>query len=378
MDVKAILLVDGHATRFAGGPSALLDVLGRPLLHRTVDTLHAELEADVTVIVEPGMLTEPLPSNVKVVEAQAEMQCHAAERLVEVSAQDAPDAVLLIRMGGYAEIDWQEMLNEFREQRARILRAYSGEDPLEIFCLSPWRRNEAAFLLRNELQKTRSEPARYQTHGYVNSLATPHDLRRLATDALHRRCALQPVGREIRPGIWVGAGARIEKGARLVAPVYIGRRSKVRSGSVVTRSATVEHHSIIDCGTVVENATVLPYSALGPGLDVSHSIVGAKQIFHLKRNAQAVIEDPKLLDELSPSMGIRLLSGLGALMSLLPKTAYEGFRTANKNAPDPQLEAATATSTNNYGATNIYDERKSHNNVTEFPGLAVARDYGNQ
>ena len=41
-----------------------------------------------------------------------------------------------------------------------------------------------------------------------------------------------------------------------MAPVYIGRRAKIRSGSVVTRAAAVEHHSVVDCGTVVENGTI--------------------------------------------------------------------------------------------------------------------------
>ncbi len=380
MDVKAILLVGGHETPFAGRPAVLLDVLGKPLLHRIVETLREQLAADITVVLEPKMLEDPLPVGVKALEAQAESHIRATEQAFDARGESAPETILLIRLGGYAEIDWKEMVECHQKQRAKVLRAYKGTQALDIFCLSPLRSNEAAYLLRNDLQRTRTDSLHYQTHGYVNSLQTPHDLRKLATDALHRRCQMQPVGKQIRPGIWAGEGARVDRGARLVAPVYIGKRAKVRSGAVVTRSSAVEHHSVIDCGTVVENATVLPFSILGPGLDVSHSIVGARQIFHLKRNAQAVIEDPKLLDESSPNVGIRLLAGVGALVSFLPRLAYEGFRSSKADEPEqPKLDAVTAECSKNYGATNVYEKKDQARAVAEFPGaLAVAREYGNQ
>jgi hypothetical protein len=367
MGIKAILMVGGRETPFAERPTALLDVLGRPLLHRLVDELCEQLSAEVTVVLEPGVLDEPLPLGVKVIEAQEEMQARAAEQAFELLSEETPAAILLVRLGAYAEIDWRSMVQCYAQRHARVLRAYHGEEPLDIFCLSPMRRNEAAFILRNDLQRTRSESLRFHVYGYVNRLDTPHSLRQLAIDGLHQRCNLQPIGTELRPGIWVAENARIEKGARLVAPVFIGRRAKVRSGAVVTRSSAVEHHSVIDCGTVVENATVLPYSVLGPGLDVSHSIVGAKQVFHLKRNAQVLIGDPKLLDELSPNSGVRLLAGVAGLLGLLPKLAYEGVRSASSDG-QPTLDAVTAASSSNYGATNIYEKDQTRDGVTEFPG----------
>ena len=145
-----------------------------------------------------------------------------------------------------------------------------GGELLGSFLITAARRNEAAFLLRHQLQECRTAFARYEFDGYTNSLASAADLRQLAIDAFSGRAQLKPEGEEIKPGVWAGRGARIHRGARVLAPAFVGEGVKVRAAAVITRCSVLEHHSVVDCGTVIENSSVLPYTTIGAGLDVAH------------------------------------------------------------------------------------------------------------
>ena len=101
--------------------------------------------------------------------------------------------------------------------------------------------------------------------------------------------------RELKPGIWVGDGARIHRKARIVAPAFIGAYSKIRASALITRGSAIEHHAEVDCGTVVENSTVLPFTYVGAGLDVMHSVVGFRRLAHLVRKVEVEISDAKLV-----------------------------------------------------------------------------------
>src|SRR5207302_2565872 len=142
------------------------------------------------------------------------------------------------------------------------------------------RRNDAAYLLRSGMRHSRTDCVPYiagsNGEEYVNLLRHEADLRKLASDALHRNCKMQPEGREIKPGIWAATDSQIDRRARLVAPIFIGSRARICPGAVITRGSSIERHAIIGNKTVVENGTVLPYTNVGNGLDVSHAVVGAR------------------------------------------------------------------------------------------------------
>ena len=94
---------------------------------------------------------------------------------------------------------------------------------------------------------------------------------------------------------------------------------------MITRGTVVEHHAEIDCGTVVENSTVLPYTYVGAGLDVMHSVVGFRRLSHLVRNVEVEISDRKLVGMPAVSAVSRLAGSTAALFAFLPKQIYRGF-----------------------------------------------------
>jgi NDP-sugar pyrophosphorylase family protein len=205
---------------------------------------------------------------------------------------------------------------------------------------------------------------------YVNFLQHEADLRKLASDALHRNCKMQAAGTEIKPGIWTGRDAQIDKRARLVAPVYVGSRARIGPGAVITRGSSIERHAVIGNKTVVENATILPKTNLGPGLDVSHSVVGERHIFHLQRNVCTPIQDPKLVSQNSANAGLRAASGVAKSFIRIPGQIWRGVQG---NAPAPEAESSVSYK-------EVFDSAETQ--PVEMPKvsgeLAVVRRYGNQ
>lgn len=170
----------------------------------------------------------------------------------------------------------------------------------------------------------------------------------------------------------------MEKGARVVAPAFIGSSARVRAGAVVTRCSSVEHHAQIDCGTVVENSSVLPYCYVGAALDLAHSVAGMRQVANLRRDVVVDVIDPKLIASISVTSGKRLLSSAADLLTYLPRSAWQGIFSGGKQ-PQPDLnDALRQTSPALDGAagyeTSACDPEAAH----KFPNMIVARRYGHQ
>jgi NDP-sugar pyrophosphorylase family protein len=93
----------------------------------------------------------------------------------------------------------------------------------------------------------------------------------------------------------MGQGAQVERGARIVAPAFIGRNSKVADQSLITRGSNVESNSHVDYGTVIEDSSVLSNTYVGIGLDLSHSIVDGDNLLNLQHGVMLKIGDPVVL-----------------------------------------------------------------------------------
>ncbi len=387
MDVRAIVLVGaptGEENAFrvpeetlAGVPIALFDVLGKPVFDRMLEQLARWGITLTTLVTELSSVATDLferPLGVEHVEAGPEQLWRAAEAAFGEHVQAGAEAVLVLRVGPYFELNAEELIQFHCDRRNRVTPLVDGAGvPLPAFLLSASRRNDAAFLLRHHLQAMRSDGASYACTGYCNRLRDAADLRRLAVDGLLGIAGIAPAGRQLKPGVWVGEGARIQRGARLLAPAFIGRRAKVRAAAVITRCSSLEHHSEVDCGTVVENSTVLPYTYVGAGLDANHSVLGLKRLAHLRRLVEVEVTDPKLLGMRSTSAPVRTLASAISLTSFLPLQILRGLFSSNPAAePTPSLPS----SLNAPEPARKPDISGSEHQFS--PELMVARRYGDQ
>jgi len=385
MDIRGLILVNAETEGaeeqlpLPPFPLALLATVGKTPLQRMADHLqHYGIEPVVVVAESESAGQSPL-ANARTVESPPvrEVFWRTAENAFNEMVQNGAEVVVLIKMGSYAEVDFEKLLQFHLDQQARVTQVYHRAEPLQIFCISASRRNDAASLFRSQLLKCRSECAGFDHQRYTNHLRDPRDLRQFAIDILTLQTDTCPAGEEARPGVWMQPGAIVEKGARVLAPAFIGTSARIYSGAVITRCSSVEHHAQVDCGTVVENSTVLPYSYVGAGLDLAHCVTGMKTIVNLRRNASIEIADPKLVGLVSATPGKALLSSAFELVTYLPRQVWRGL-FGKPQPSQPDLQTVLRQTSPSLGSAAGYQAPACNTDAaSEFPSnLSIARRYG--
>ena len=381
MDVRAIIVLGmpGETReKVATQPLALADVLGTPVAFRVIERLRKAGVCEVAVITDTPASAWPTGTG-----THGTWTCAAtdgvwtkAEQVFEEFVDGGAELVLSLRLGPYAELNFDDLIQQHVLGGQRITAVVDAQDiPLEMFAISASRRNDAAYLLRHQLKDFRSSCELYKFGGYVNRLNSAHDLRMLAIEGLMQRIELSPVGEQIKPGVWAGSGAQIHRRARIVGPAFIGAGSRVRAAAVVTRCTALEHHTVVDCGTVIENASTLPYTYIGAGLDVTHAVVGHNRVWNLKRNVEVEFADPRLIGEASSNAPLRALGSLFSLASFLPAELLRGFFRGNQRECPPSLPEAIKTPAAALEAP--VNRTAPAVDAGEFPGnLVIARRYG--
>jgi NDP-sugar pyrophosphorylase family protein len=374
----ALVLVGGRpeAERFAEFPLALLDVLGRSVVMRTVDQLRAYGVREISVISD----TEPLPARTSSSSSKfitAGPECFWGEALQQfrkLSRQS--EYVLVLRLGAWAEVDFAAMLQKHCRKGSSVTRACSrfGE-ALDIFVISSNSQSEAAALLRGELRDERIDAAEYKTDAYVNLLTTADDLRTLTLDAFAGESEIRPFGRELRPGVWLGRRARVHRSARIVAPAFIGDFCNVRRAAIVTRGSSLEHHSEVDCASVIDNSSVLPYTRIGAGLDVEYSVAGFQQVHSLQRKATVEIEDPHLIGLTTTYLSARMFTAASWLVTFLPNVLW---KMLFEPEPEPMHGAASTALAPSTPALDDPPLAAAESQTQSYTEMAATRRYGNE
>ena len=119
----------------------------------------------------------------------------------------------------------------------------------------------------------------YRSDAYWLDIGTPEKYLQAHTDALAGRLSFPPApgAREVSPGVWMQGEATIEPDAHIEAPVLIGAGARIESGARVRRS-------VLGAGAVVEARAELDGAVLHAGARVSHggsvrdSVVGADAV----------------------------------------------------------------------------------------------------
>lgn len=383
MDIRGLLLANSeHSGTAHTSLLATLDVAGKSALQRMAERLQQYGISQLTAVVESapsvGVSNFGLPSEVACISVTPDRFWRTAENAFNEMAQSGAELVLLVRLGAYAEADFEKFVQFHIDRGGRVTQLASGPQKLEIFCISASRRNDAASLFRTQLSQCRSECPLLQHDGYLNPLAGFRDLRQFAIDILTRQTQTCPAGKETKPGVWFARGAMMERGARVLAPAFIGSMARIRAAAVITRCSSVERHAVVDCGTVIENSTVLPFSYVGAGLDLAHSVAGMGRVVNLYRDVDVEIADPKLIAAMPVVSSKRLLTSAAEVFTYLPRLAWQGMFSGAKAAQPDLRDTLRQTSPALGNAagfeTSACDTEASH----KFPNMVVARRYGHQ
>jgi hypothetical protein len=283
------------------GSLACMEVLGRTVLGRTIEELMRGKVHSISVIADFSFSSAVMGEDNVGFSPSKDVWRTASEKAAGFKA----DAVLLIRLGAYIEFDAADMLQFHAVHGKPVTRACNDDGWLDLWVIDSKTLAGDDNDLRNLLQNTAA--ASYVVSGYVNRLESPRDMRRLVADGFAARCDFRPQGSELKPGIWMAPGAQVERGARIVAPAFIGRNSKIADQCLITRGSNVESNSQVDYGTVIEDSTVLSNTYVGIGLDLSHSIVDGDNLLNLQHDVMLHISDPVVLRQMRDS---RVRSGI--------------------------------------------------------------------
>lgn len=283
------------------GPLTCVEILGRSVVERTIERF---VKADVETIlvqVEAGALDllPPFRSSFRNVDIRVsdDVWTGVAQALQELSDKGI-DYAFVCRANTYMEADLIDLFQFHRQTRQTVTRASDREGFLDLWISACNESAQAMFADPETTPRTGKDggwPLTYFVKEYVNRLAHPRDLRRLVGDAFRRRCEVVPVGREIRPGVWVDEGVQIDRRARIVAPAYLGCKSTIREDTLITRFSNIESLSFVDYGTVIEDSSILTNTYIGIWLDMCHAVVQGNQLLNLAHNVSLEIADPSLI-----------------------------------------------------------------------------------
>jgi hypothetical protein len=304
-----------HSSLPRSYPVALWDLLGKSVLRRIIDRLQAAGEQLVSVVPAEG---------------SSGVHEEAWERTFVEYARSGVERILLVSLGAYSEFQLNSLLEFHRASECQVTNLADEQGPLGISLIEAKCADGGPTSLRNRLSAFSSCSSTYEFTGYSNLLADPADYRRLVQDALAGRCEIKPVGQEIRPGIWCGNGARVSALARVLAPAYLGLRARVRAGALIASGTSIEERSEVDCGTVVQNSSVLPRTYLGPGLHVSQSVVSGSRLVHLTRKIDVELAHTGLLSRKGPNAPSRVLESLSAFFGAFGADFGPGVSTPSR------------------------------------------------
>jgi hypothetical protein len=270
-------------------------VLGRSVVDRTLDRFLRVGVDSVSVLVQ-GTTVEPhiLSGGTAKVEWElsTDLRAGITAKLADFAFRGIQHS-FVISANTYTETDLLDFFYFHRESHRSITRAFDRGGPLQFWVADCAK--AARLALPTALAKSDSSGRSYFIREYVSRINTPEDLHSFVSDSLRGRCGARPCGHEIRPGIWIDEGAEINRHARLVAPVYVGKNSKVCDDALITRCTNIEENCLVDVGTVVEDSSILKNTRVGIWLDLSHSIAEGNKLINLRHNAVVEISDPSVL-----------------------------------------------------------------------------------
>jgi len=277
-----------------GDPLACVEIAGRSMTERTIERLIAAGVEIITVLItdqshKPAFRKRFSNVSVRIVD---DMGASIRETLTDYASAEI-EHCFISEADTYAETDLLDLFYFHRESRQAVTGTYDRHGALALWVADCAKANEPGFEI--SLEQRRGSCASYFIREYVNRLTHPRDLRQFAEDTLRGRCESRPSGKQIRPGVWIDERAQVNRRARVVAPAYIGRGSEVKAEAVITRFSSIERGCCIDCGTVVEDSSVLTSTNVGIWLDVCHAVVSGRKLVSLDRDVAIEISDASIM-----------------------------------------------------------------------------------
>ena len=276
----------------------VMEILGRSLLERTKIKAREFTGRPIHVVPESPGAISVLPSR----SAKTSSFIAAWESAVAHYVGQGIEQLLLLRVGSYSDLDFNELLQFHLERDSRLTQAYGPAGALDIAMVSTAALRDADGSYRRTLASLIPRQERFFYRGYMNPLRSPRDLSQLVEDGLNRRCGFEPIGDETAPGIWIGPGAQIKETVAITGPAFIGTGTRIADCCVLGGATSVERGCEIDCGTSVQHSCILQNSYVGVALELNSVVVNRGRLFHLDREIELEIADRRLISGIKGSV----------------------------------------------------------------------------
>lgn len=141
---------------------------------------------------------------------------------------------------------------------------------------------------------------------YWNDVGNIEQYRASNFDALLGNVVLDIPGREIRPGVWVGAGTQVEPDVRLEPPILMGAGCRVEAQAELVGPLIIGDDCVIESGAGLDG--VIHWDGVKAGRDsrLAGSIIGRNVVIH---HEAVVHEDTVIGDRSEVRAGARIAPG---------------------------------------------------------------------
>lgn len=118
----------------------------------------------------------------------------------------------------------------------------------------------------------------YKATGYWCDVGNLGQYLQANQDALTGKVRVHLAGNQLAPGIWVGDGTEVDRDARLVPPVLLGRGCSIRAGAVLGEGTVVGDYATIDRQASVKRSVVGVNCYLGPRVQVRGALIARDSV----------------------------------------------------------------------------------------------------
>ena len=114
----------------------------------------------------------------------------------------------------------------------------------------------------------------YVAEGYWTDVGNIAEYRRANADVLQGKVKVEPIGREISPGVFAEDDVEIDASALVVGPVYLGRGTKIGGQAQIIGPTVLRDYVVVEPGAVIDRAIVWRNTYIGERSEVHGAIVG--------------------------------------------------------------------------------------------------------
>lgn len=114
----------------------------------------------------------------------------------------------------------------------------------------------------------------FLTNAYWMDVGNLKIYRQTNFDALSGRVALDMAAKQVVPGVWLGAGIKIDPSADLIPPIYIGSNVTIGEGAEIGANAVIADDCVIEAGVTLRETILWRGARVSAGTHLERCVVG--------------------------------------------------------------------------------------------------------